>query len=270
MRGTRPACLGALSVTAALWVCTGSATGQTAPAFRQGSPVPESPLMDAVDRAAGRSDEPVRTRSHILARLRLASACYPHDLTPQQLDDLIAQTQLLPPTAQRSGPFAPRYFADTICWLGAANLGDSGTSRPAQLTYSFPDDGVQWGLTCTTFLRGPNDLGAKLTTAYGSLDRGREFMRSSVAGWRTVAGLTYTEVADDGSAQDTATLHTAARGDIRFGGLGFAPIGQPLAYNAFPGAASTSCSGGDMTINAVAITANAQTDITSWTHTVPK
>ncbi len=252
MRGMRRACSGASAVAAALSLCAGSAMGQTAATSPRGPftvAMSESPLMDAVDRAAARAKEPERARLHILARLQLANACYPHDLSPQQLDDLIAQTQLLPPTAPNAGPFTPRYFADTTCWLGAANLGDAGTSRPAQLTYSFPDDGVHWGLTCAGYLQGGNDLGAKLVTAYGSLDRGREFIRSSVAGWRNVAGLTYTEVADNNSPQDTATPRISTRGDIRFGGLGFAPIGQPLAYNAFPGAATSGCSGGDMTIN---------------------
>lgn len=246
------ACSGASAVSAALWICAGSAIGQTAATSPRGQlavAMPESPLTDAVERAAGRAKEPERARLQILARLQIANACYPHDLSPQQLDELIAQTQLLPPTAPNTGPFTPRYFADTTCWLGAANLGDAGTSRPAQLTYSFPDDGVHWGLTCAGYLQGPNDLGAKLITAYGALDRGREFIRSSVAGWRNVAGLTYTEVADDSSPQDTATARVATRGDIRFGGLAFAPIGQPLAYNAFPGAATSGCSGGDMTIN---------------------
>ncbi len=248
MRGTRRACVGVSAVAAALWLCAGNANAQTV-APSDTATTPESPLMDAVDRAAASAKEPERARLHILARLQLANTCYPHDLTPQQLDDLIAQTQLLPPTAAHAGPFAPRFFADSSCWLGAGTLGQAGTSRPAQLTYSFPDDGVHWGLTCAGFLQGDNDLGAKLIAAYGSLDRGREFMRSSVAGWRTVAGLTYTEVVDDNSAEDTVTAHVSNRGDIRFGGLGFAPIGMPLAYNAFPAAVTTSCSGGDMTIN---------------------
>ncbi len=213
-----------------------------------------SPLMLALDRAAAKSDAPAHARLQLLARLQLSNACYPNDLTPEQLDDLIARTQLLPPTVR---PFGPRFFADTTCWVGAGSTIDPatsqptqvGTSRPAQLTYSFPDDGVHWGLTCAGFLQGPNDLGAKLIAAYGSLDRGREFIRSSLGAWRSVAGLTYTEVPDNNTSEDVSTVHISARGDIRIGGLAFGAIGNPLAYNALPGAGTSACSGGDMTIN---------------------
>ena len=204
--------------------------------------------MQAVDRAAARDAHPAHARLQLLARLQIANNCYPNDLTPEQLDELIARTQLLPPTA--TGGFGTRFYTDTTCWVGAANIGDPGTSRPAQLTYSFPDDGVQWGLICSGYQPGPNDLGSKLQTAYaGSLDRGREFIRSSIAAWRTVTSNTYTEVADDNSPEDLSTTHVNTRGDIRIGGWGFAAVGGPLAYNAFPGNGTSSCSGGDMTIN---------------------
>ena len=222
----------------------GQAAAQTCEPARD-----EPPLMLAVDRAASRDANPPHARLQILARLRVANNCYPNNLTPEQYDELVARTQMLPPTA--TGGFGTRFYADTTCWLGAATLGDPGTSRPAQLTYSFPDDGVQWGLTCSGYPQGPNDLGAKLQAAYtGSLDRGREFVRSSIAAWRTVASLSYTEVADDDSPEDMSSTHVSTRGDIRIGGLGFAAVGvNPLAYNAFPGIGTTSCAGGDMTIN---------------------
>jgi len=182
----------------------------------------------------------------LLARIQASIACYPID--PNNPDPDPQATNLLPPT---QAPFGPRFFSDITSWVGAGQVGESGTSRPAQLTYSFPDDGVTWGLACSSYPLGPNDLGAKLTSGFGSLDRGREMIRSSLAAWRRVAGITYNEVADDNSPEDTSTAHVSTRGDIRIGGTGFAPgnNSNPLAYDAFPGTGNSTCSGGDMTLN---------------------
>ncbi len=212
---------------------------------------PASPLMAAIDRAAAMETNPETARTRLLLRMQFAPMCYPNDLTPAQLDELIAQTLLLPPGAQSQ--FAPRYISDTKCWLGAGQIGDGNTSRAATLTYSFPDDGTTWGNSCSGYLPGPNNLGARLIGTFTFLDRGREFIRSSLAAWRAVGGLTYLEVTDDNAAQDLDATHPTTRGDIRIGGWGFSgtsasPAG-PLAYNALPNSPVASCNGGDMTIN---------------------
>jgi PKD domain len=210
-----------------------------------------SPMMAAVERLASQSSQPARTRSNLLLKLRLSASCFRSDLTPDEFDQLLRDTKLLPPGLQQPTP-GDRFFSDTFAWLGDAGIGPSGTSRRAQLTYSFAADGTTWGLTCINpSAIGPSTLDATLTTAFGSLDRGREFIRSAIASWRRVSGLTYTEVADDGSPMDINPTRVASRGDIRIGGRGLGISGStPLASNAFPSAMGfADCSGGDMFIN---------------------
>jgi hypothetical protein len=240
---------------------------------RADKPTAAPGLMAAIDRVAAQQADPEPARLRLLARMQFAPTCYPGDLTPAQLDELVAQTLLLPPGSQPT--FGPRFIADTKSWTGAGQIGDGGTSRPATLTYSFPDDGTPWGSTCSGFAVGPNDLGARMSgtivyvdpndsnpntqnhTIIGpfapNLDRGREFIRSALAGWRSVGGLTYLEVADDNAPEDIDPTHPSTRGDIRIGGWGFigTPIGPggPLAYNGLPNSPIASCSGGDMTLN---------------------
>jgi hypothetical protein len=210
-------------------------------------------LAARADESAPEPSPADQPRLRLLARLQFSPMCYPADLSPEQLDALIAQTQLLPPGGL--GAMGPRFIADTKSWLGNGQIGDGGTSRPATLTYSFPDDGptVMWGHTCSGYLAGPNDLGARLIGTFTYLDRGREFMRSALAAWRSSAALTYLEVADDNTPEDTDPTHPSTRGDIRMGGWGFggtpaSPSG-PLAYNAFPNSPLAPCNGGDMTLN---------------------
>ncbi len=222
------------------------------------APLPESwrrssGLLDAVERAANRSVHPANTRVRLLAQIRGSICCYPGDLPPQEYDAIMARTKFLPPTAMLN--VGPRFQGDTRVWLGAGTIGDAGTSRGAQLTISFPDDGTQWGLTCSGIPNvGPNALNTQLITTFGGsqptrVDRGREFIRSSLAAWRRYANLTFTEVADDNTPMTTSTTRVATRGDMRIGGLALGTSGMPLAYNALPGLGVSSCSGGDALIN---------------------
>jgi hypothetical protein len=215
---------------------------------------PEHPsMLTAIEHAAAKSDHPRQTRTRLLERIIFSPTCYPGDLTQEQLDQLMAATQLLPPGVR--GGFGPRYLTDNSAWTGAGQIGVSNASHAAQLTYSFPDDGVTWGLTCSGFNTGANDLNAKLTATFGSIDRGREMIRSAIAAWRAVGALSYTEVADDDSAEDNSTTHVSTRGDIRIGGYGFGALGtSPLAYNSFPNSPLTQCNGGDMAINTIYFT----------------
>jgi hypothetical protein len=208
-----------------------------------------TPFMRAIDRAAEKSDNPERTRGTLISRFRFSPFCYPNDLTDQQLDELMRTTQLLPPTQSR---VQPRFELDVNAWLGDLTTTSSGSSRRARLTYSFPPDGTTWGNACSSInLTGPNDLNAKLTARFGTLDKGREMVRSSLAAWRRYAGLTYAEVTDDGAPFDLSSTRVATRGDIRIGGFGFGAIGSsPLAYNGFPTSGGISnCGGGDMVLN---------------------
>jgi len=201
-----------------------------------------SPLMQAVENLAARAENPERERINILARLRGSPACYAPDLTPEEYEDLLERTHLLPAGIEPGGL---RFFVDTPVWLGEGLQGPSGTARAANLTYSFPDDGVTWGLTSVGFGTAPNSLNAMFATIFGAsnVDRGRELIRQSLASWARSAGLRYREVADDNTPMTASTTRVATRGDIRIGGFPLVNGAGVLAYNVFPG------QGGDMAIN---------------------
>lgn len=198
--------------------------------------------------AAASSLAPVCCDEHgVSARaLRGSIACFPDTLSPDELAALVDLYDLRPPTLGL--PCDTCFFVDTIVWTGTGGQGPSGRAQKASLTYSFPDDGVTWGLSSVSST-GPNNLNARLVTTFGDLDEGREFIRAAFASWRRYAGLTYSEVADNNSPMDQATATNPARGDIRIGGRGFG-TSSFLAYNAFPSAAGLSgVGGGDMCVN---------------------
>ena len=149
-------------------------------------------------------------------------------------------------------PIAPdRFVTDILVWTGDGAQGLDGQAAPARLTYSFPDDGVTWGLSEIFNQQGPNTLNATIRDIFGAgnLDVGREYIRQALAAWAHDSGLTYDEVVDDNTLQDTSTLRTPSRGDIRIGGVRFflAPF---AAYNAFPSNGGLSgVGGGDMVLN---------------------
>ncbi len=189
------------------------------------------------------------TKAHRAAHwLEHTPMCFPSDLTPDQWQAIIDDWAMLPPSAPDVIDPAERFFTDNPVWTGNGLQGLDERAIAAHLTYSFPDDGVIWGLSAVS-ATGPNDLNANLMSAYGDLDRGRELIRQSLAGWRRYCGLTYQEVADNNSPMDQSTATTSARGDIRIGGRGFG-TSSFLAYNAFPSASGASgVGGGDMCIN---------------------
>lgn len=215
------------------------------------------PLFQAVESLAGRTAEPERTRGTLLARMRFGPHCYANNLSVEEYERLLEQTLLWPAVMVPPGGFGagagsiqPRYYSDSQVWTGNLSTGPLGLAQRANLTYSFPDDGTPWGLSSTGFT-GQNTLGASLTAGFGSLDRGREYIRAALAAWRRVAGLTYTEVADDNSQQTVSSTRDPARGDIRIGGFDFAAtLNGFLAYNAFPtNQGASNLGGGDMAIN---------------------
>ncbi|MBX3358702.1 MAG: pre-peptidase C-terminal domain-containing protein [Phycisphaeraceae bacterium] len=185
------------------------------------------------------ADKPAEDRPlPLLMRMTAPEACYPANLTEKELADLLARTSLLPPAGDVQ-PGGLRYFTTGTVWTGTGQQGPAGRAQRAALTYSFPDDGVDWdGM--------PNTLNAVMTSSsvFGAanLDKGRELIRQGLATWRRLAGLTYSESPDNNSSRSGSTTHTTTRGDIRIGGNG---RGTPnfLAYDYYPNG------GADMLIN---------------------
>lgn len=195
---------------------------------------------------------------HDHARHRLAM-CWPNNLTPEQWQRIVEENDALPPTQVLTGE---RFFTDVTVWVGDLTQQPSGRAMPARFTYSFPDDGVTWGLPeiSTT---GPNDLNAQLIAAFGDLDLGREYIRSGLASWRRFSKLQYDEVPDDNSPEDADPMRIPTRGDVRIGGLEFGGVSF-LAYNAFPSAEGlVDVGGSDMCINTSYFVADAFSDPTT-------
>ena len=204
--------------------------------------VAAAPYDTTNPRCAAGCDDP------LLVSARFLPTCFPADLSREDLRRAIAQFDLRAPTQLAFDPH-DRFVTDTVVWQGAAGLGQNGQASRASLTYSFPDDGVQWGLAAIHAPSvGPNDLNQRFINTFGDIDRGREFVRQSLASWARSAGLDYREVRDDNSPMDASEIPDPARGDIRIGGAPAAGAGF-LGYNAFPSATGTATvGGGDMFI----------------------
>ncbi len=151
-------------------------------------------------------------------------------------------------------PERARLAVDTFAWRGEATVGLGSRAQSAHLTYSFPADGVTWGLASVSVpgsSTGPCDLSSRFETIFGAgnVDLGREYIRQSLAGWSALGGVSYTEVADDGSVMTESSARVATRGDIRIGGASLGVNGV-LAYNGFPSPNGIiGVGGGDMLIN---------------------
>ena len=194
--------------------------------------------------AAGAPPAPLDVRS--------ASAfCFDHS-DRALVEGILDANGAMPP-----GWFAPlgaRYSLDSFGWRGEADITVNGRALRAHLTYSFVPDGVLWGLEevqTPGSSRAVCDLSARFEALFGAENRdlGREYIRQAMAQWQSVGGVTYTEVADDGTVMTEETERSPARGDIRIGG-GPLSINGVLGYNAFPspiGVVGTG--GGDMFIN---------------------
>ncbi|TVQ64298.1 MAG: hypothetical protein EA379_01850 [Phycisphaerales bacterium] len=174
--------------------------------------------------------------------------CFPENMTREEMQRAMDQHALLPPAMLGQSP-GPRFFTDTVVWTGGAGFGPSGQAAPANLTFSFPDDGVQWGLAgIDPATIGPNELNQQLINRFNDVDRGREHIRQSIAAWQMNTGLRFREVADDNSPMDTSEVSVPWRGDIRIGGAD-ATGATYLGYSAFPSATGMfAVGGGDMYI----------------------
>jgi hypothetical protein len=198
--------------------------------------------LSQYDVVRSRRAEPIRDDS---GRIRwLATSCYPNDFSPEERALVEEQTGLLPPML---APGAERYVRDVSTWVGEAGLGPNFWAVPAHLTYSFPPSNTTWG-GLYDYPSGPNVLPARLLEEFGSVERGREFIRQCFAGYEVCSGITYDEVADDGAAMSNSESRSAFRGDIRVGGIDDA-CGSCLAWDAFPsGDGIVMEGGGDMCI----------------------
>lgn len=219
----------------------GSARGVNTPApFNEGMAVSteaDAPAIVSVRRAPTMTKLMSVLEIERLSKERGLAMCFVANPTQAQLDEIIARYNALPPTLDGN---LPRYFVDGTVWTGNGQQGPAGRAVRANLTYSFPNDGISWGSPA-----GSNNLSATFTTLYGAgnVDRGREYIRQALAAWRRFNGLTYTEVGDDNIVFTTSTGHSAARGDIRIGCIPQGTSSGVLAYNFFP------TGGSDMTIN---------------------
>lgn len=202
----------------------------------------------ALDRVAKSSPNPTATRGTLLMRMGGSPTCYPDDLTPEEWETIFRATGLLAPADGGGDGVQVRYYVELDAWVGEALIDASGRAQAAHLTYSFPNDGVTWGLFGSGFPTGPNTLNAQLQNTFGDLDRGREFIRQAIAAWRVNSGVRYTEVADDNTAMSQVVGRVLERGDIRIGATNLGA--GALGYNAYPlGNGSSSLSGGDMCLN---------------------
>lgn len=178
-------------------------------------------------------------------------ACF--DASDPKLRELVLRELSAQPPTLRFDPHA-RFNLDTFAWRGEATIGIAGRAQRANLTYSFPPDGIEWGLDEVQTpgdSTGPNDLTARLEATFGAgnADLGREHVRQALARWSHLGGLTYREVADDGGPMTENTSRSSNRGDIRIGGTSMGVNGV-LAYNAFPSPiGEVGTGGGDMLIN---------------------
>lgn len=174
-------------------------------------------------------------------------ACYPSDLPPEEMEELIRETGLLPPMMMPGGQ---RFWRDVTVWNGNSGFGPPDRAQAARLTYSFPADGATWG-GFSGRPTGANTLNAELMSAFGAndLDEGREYIRQALAAYEKHSGLRYTEVSDLGLPMSSSELPSFFHGDIRIGGHPDA-CDTCLAWNAFPtGDGIVSEGGGDMCIH---------------------
>jgi len=176
-----------------------------------------------------------------------AFACYPGDLTEMEREEILRTMGALPPALL--APPDARFFTDQIVWTSDGLQGPSVRAAAASLTYSFPTDGIEWGLS-QIYLTGLNRLNEKFVQLFGTfdVDKGHELVRQGLASWRRYAAVSYQEVSDNNSPEDQVIFRSPFRGDIRIGGT---QSGTPnfLAYNAFPSPALVGVGGADMCIN---------------------
>lgn len=113
-------------------------------------------------------------------------------------------------------------------------LGTSWTGQgvPVQITYSFPPD----GLSVSGGQSSSNEINQRMTQWFGSVSAGKAKFREVFDRWEELAGITYTEVTDDGAFWGaTGPLSGSSnRGDIRIASINIDGFSNTLAFNFFP------------------------------------
>jgi hypothetical protein len=121
------------------------------------------------------------------------------------------------------------------------NLGGSSTQgTPVIIRWSFAPDGLN--IPNAGLGSGSNNVNAKMTSTFGSLNAGKEMFRQVFARWSDLTGISYNEIGDDGATWGASG--SSARGDVRIAAHAFTN-NNVLAYNYFPGSGL----GGDMVVN---------------------
>ena len=166
-------------------------------------------------------------------------ACFP----PGAADPAVTSTRLnlRPPGLLASGLGGQTdYSIAAQAWLPNGQVGLGGNATPVALQFSFVPDGTTWG--SGVYGVGPSELIFLLRAQFGAdnADLGLELLRSSLASWRTVSGVRFTETTDDGAPWNSNA--PGIRGAIRIGGV-------PYGFGAFLGYAFPPSNGGDVTIN---------------------
>ena len=234
----RPRSLAAVPAVAAIAAAAGTAVASPVSTgdARHARTCAHGTFERAMRLAASQAADPGAAMLAMRINLMRSHACFAPDLTPEQLADILARYQALPPVIAFEGGL--RFFTAGTVWSGDGGQSPDGRATRARLTYSFPPDGAVWDGQL-------NILNATLNNFFGgpaNADRGKEYIRQVLANWRRHSGVTYQEVADDGSSRTNSVTRSPSRGDIRIGGNDIGDTGV-LAYNYFPAA------GGDMLIN---------------------
>ena len=163
---------GLVSVACVIGAC-GAAMSASAQlgAFPESSFNRQSVLPFQVDLAIeARASSPAAAmmlRGAIISNLAQSPMCYRPDLTQDQWNELMDRFQFLPITlAPDADAFGDRFNVDIYRWgpAGTANnTFPSGAAIRTNLTYSFPADGVTWGLSASGFAAKANALTAGRT-----------------------------------------------------------------------------------------------------------
>ncbi|MCS7273581.1 MAG: matrixin family metalloprotease [Fimbriimonadales bacterium] len=131
------------------------------------------------------------------------------------------------------GEFMPAYnLGNRWTFTSYGSTGSRGT--PIRLRWSLVPDGTQLPGPGNNTL--PSNLFSSMDNKFGG-NRGLWLaqFRNSFARWQQVAGITYTEVSDDGASFPNAPgSATVPRGDVRIGARNLDGPSGILAFNYFP------------------------------------
>lgn len=164
------------------------------------------------------------------------SACFMPG-TPAETRAAVAQSMMDAWYASNSGDEGGVSYELGNRWVLG---GSSSQGQPCTVRWSICPDGLS--MPNEGLGGGTNNVNAKLTSTFGTLEAGKVVIRLIFQKWSDLTGLSYTELTDDGAAWGTSG--SSARGDVRIGAHSFTD-NDVLAYNFFPGSGV----GGDMVIN---------------------